>query len=782
MREALLRRLFCLSLLLLLGPACLAQSTSANGAPDISKPKASVYLRGFEMLNASTESDRSLGDFVNRLLDYRFAEIAKLQVTIGAANSPCGHDSAPTRGSVSQSMLASQTAESGSVYLVQGSLEFHPVGENEATQVAQTSSAPDLILNYQLLKSVNCAQESLMRRSEPVSRARLLESLTVMADAMALRLAEEINRRTKIDVMPIAAGQWGPDEQQFAAALTDSLVQALGQTVDFQPNDLRQSAPGAPADYTLETSLRFVRSSLFKLFGSEAQITLRLKIAAGDHCNKSQDSTDSYSLTPAPIRGTLSQRTDLLAKVSTAAVKGISDVNDARAAGVSGKLGELKMDDLLNRSKEALCDGMDSSCIPKPEVALLLLQQAAKEEAPGDFRAQEWTGRALYVSGKFVDSARKYDELLAPGSSSGGEDRLRLLTSSGDSWYRAQSFVNAADRYDQAAQILQQHPDLATPADINIRRSLSHRFSGDRLRALDDLLHPVGKLPAAPASQRELKHVVETLTDKEIPEGISRLEAFHDQPEKKSILIDAYQKQFDVLLRRGQYADAEKIVHEGLDLGVPDRADELNYSLALAHFWGAQVNSSTPDEQKAGYRFSGDILWPIVEKDPASLSFAPVQLLLLICDYLDDKDRERRTMALLNRISADSIAIPPGLQMDLVELEFLDGFPDSAGARLGRVLKEKELEPRLRTVGYFYAMWINLCAGHHNLASQSFSRWEDSLKGLRKNGTDINWIFEGTGRFLRSHDAPLSPRSKELLQNMIKAMEDPKQPLPRYES
>lgn len=781
MRSAVVRKYFCLCIFLLLASQCLAQTSSPVLPSDSSKRKTTVYLPGFSTLNASTDADKNLGKFVDRLLSYRFSELPKLQVAMAGRDPTCGQELRQTRSFVAQSPVSSQGEDSGPVYLVQGSLEFHPAGENELMRIGQTALSADLVLNYQLVKSLNCNQQSLMGRSEPISRARLIESLTVMADAMALRLAEEINRRTRIDVIPIAANQAGPDEQQFASALTDSLVQVLAQSEDFEPNDLRQPSPGTPAAYTLEGSVRFVHSpNLFKRFGAEAIITLHLRI--GDHTEKAADSSPFYSLTRSPIRGPLSQRADLLASASAAAVKGVSEVRDARDAGLPEKLSELKLDDLLNRAKDALCDGMDTSCTPKPEAALLLLQQAAKEEDPGDSRAQEWTGRALYLSGKFVDSAKKYDGVVASLPSSSAEDRLRLLIFSGDSWYRAQSFVNAANRYDEAANLLQSHPDLSTRADINIRRSLSHRFRGDRLGALDALLIPVGKLPAASTLQRELKHAVDSLTEADIPEAVARLEALPDQPERRAILVDAYLKQFDVLSRHGQYWDAENIVRKALNAGVPERTAELNYSLALAHFLGTRDSSTSPEQKAAEFRFSSDLLWNILEKDPSAQSFNPFQLRLLICaDYLDDRDCARNTIALLDRISPDSVPIPLGIQMDLTEFEFLNGSLDSAAARLNRALKETELDPPLKTVAYFYEVWISMSQGDNKRSGQAFSHWEDCLKGLRKNGTDINWVFGAAGRSLHAQEARITDRRRDLLTKMIRAMEDPNQPIPRFQ-
>ena len=120
--------------------------------------------------------------------------------------------------------------------------------------------------------------------------------------------------------------------------------------------------------------------------------------------------------------------------------------------------------------------------------------------------------------------------------------------------------------------------------------------------------------------------------------------------------------------------------------------------------------------------------------------------------------------------------------MDLAELDFLDSSLDSASARVAEALRQKELDPRLRTVGYFYEVWFNLSKGRNKAADKSFSNWQDSLKSLRKNGTDINWVFGAAGRYLNAQDAPLTNRNKELLLNMIKAMEDLRQPIPRFES
>jgi hypothetical protein len=62
------------------------------------------------------------------------------------------------------------------------------------------------------------------------------------------------------------------------------------------------------------------------------------------------------------------------------------------------------------------------------------------------------------------------------------------------------------------------------------------------------------------------------------------------------------------------------------------------------------------------------------------------------------------------------------------------------------------------------------------------SRWESSLKTLRKTQTGIGWVFQEAGRVLDAPESPMTTRNKELLKGMIKAMTDQKEPLPHFPS
>jgi len=767
MKNGVFWQVAAMALFLVLPGAVHGQSKPAAPTPRIDA-KAQVYLPGFAMQNPSTEADRNLGGFVDRLLAYRLGELGKVQVNLGIAES-CAKQFPRTSFS-----LPPPSEDNRPIYVVRGSVEFHPPGESTPSSPNMLSS--DSILNYELTKSVNCASQVLMRRSEPLSRQHMLDSLTVMADALALRLGDEISRRTRIDLVPLDVASYSKDEQDFANSLVDALVQALARSDDFEPNDLRRPAKGSPGDYSMETALRFSRSANFlRGFGEEVQITLRLR------ANGSAEQT-SYPLTGIPIRGYLNKGGDLIPKAVASALKGISNVKDAREAGLSGsseKLNELQANDLVLRAQEALCEGAGANCTSRPDVALLLLQQAAKSNA-ANLQVQEWTGRALLASGKSLDAARSFDAILASNRSLPADAALRLETAAADAWYRAESFTSAAARYDQAAQLLRTHPELANTApDINLRRSLSHRFAGDRLGALDALVHPVAPQPETIVLVRELKHEVEILNSPETDVAIARLEAEHKRPDLNPALELAYEKQAGFLLGQSQVAAAEKAVRKAQALNVPGTVDGLNYLLALVYFNSANLPGVSQPEKTRQLRDSSRLLKEILGHDPTAQSYGVMQTQLLVCsDYLGDKECVRQTMTLLERLNPDSI--PTGLQLDIVELLVLDRGNDPAKATLNHLLPGKGLPYREKTVGYFYHFWIALAENQKQDAGQFFHEWEGSLEALRRSGESIEWFFGGARRNLQNADPPAKPGDKDLLLKMIDAMEDPNHAVPRF--
>jgi tetratricopeptide (TPR) repeat protein len=77
----------------------------------------------------------------------------------------------------------------------------------------------------------------------------------------------------------------------------------------------------------------------------------------------------------------------------------------------------------------------------------------------------------------------------------------------------------------------------------------------------------------------------------------------------------------------------------------------------------------------------------------------------------------------------------------------------------------------------FYRTWALLALGKEADAATVARQWKTEIANLRKNGTEVDWIFDGSLRALDA-EATLTPTQKNLLRAMIASMDDKAAPLP----
>ena len=750
-----------------------------NPAANAPPGKLPVYLSEFSLLNASDKSDEDLGRFVNHLFAYRFSEINGIVLARGAGDLSCSPQGQQPNA-VAQSAAPAQQARPGkTVFAVRGSLEFHSQTAQFGTPAQTQAESGGAVINYELWSSTDCTPKLLISRSEPLSRERMLESLTILADSLALRLSEEANKRTRIFVTePVISGG---GQEEFRKALMNALIDALAHTDDLQPFDVSKAKPDSPAELTLESTVRFQRSANpLRGFGATALVSLNLSVAslAGDP--KTPANSTSYALTDPPLQGGTGPRSELFAQSGDAAVKGIHEFQQVRVAGLSQRLNKMQAATLVNRAKELLCEGMGADCTPRVPAALPLLLQA-KQEAPDNEQVDEWLARAQYLVGRSLEAAIVYDGLLAKTARS-AQDSIRLNVRAGEAWLQVQNFVKAAARYDRAAELLRQNHDLQSEGDLNITRSLSHRFKGDRVGGMHALLHAVGEPPEPDALKKELTHVVENMTPAEVPVAIKQLKASPDQASVRPALEKAHEKQAEELLGMARYPETIKELEEALTLADEKSAPNVKYLLARAEFAQAQGNQNTPEQKTAGFRQASQRLKEILKENPAAFSFDAFALQSAICsDYLGDKQCTKENLQLLEKL--DESTIPVAIQFDLAELEVLDRNYEAASNRLNGPMndKTKNLSLPLRTIGEFYRVWKSLAKSALGDPKKSFRNWQEALRKMRKAEAQVAWYFGGARRKLEETGQWLPERSKSKLLAMLDAMENDKLTIPSFD-
>jgi hypothetical protein len=283
-----------------------AQEAPVQSATDPAKFR--IYLSGFAgEVEHLTAGATDLKTFVDSYVYLRLWQIPNARIMREPPDSTCGQEPNALRHAPHQAVP--ESGESPSFYTVRGTLEMHPRAG------AAPAGADELVINYEVLKTVRCAPQVLLRRGEPISQLRFLDSMSVIADAIAFRVGEDAAKRIRVDIKTVTDDKSGPDEAEFAQALTSYLVNALAVTDDLQPNNADSGSSGG-AEYALEAHVSFPRSAnLLKGFARNTEISLYVLALSQGNTNVSSCSANPhcYTLSPTPIRGTSSQRPQIFA-------------------------------------------------------------------------------------------------------------------------------------------------------------------------------------------------------------------------------------------------------------------------------------------------------------------------------------------------------------------------------------------------------------------------------------------------------------------------------------
>jgi hypothetical protein len=273
------------------------------------------------------------------------------------------------------------------------------------------------------------------------------------------------------------------------------------------------------------------------------------------------------------------------------------------------------------------------------------------------------------------------------------------------------------------------------------------------------------------ALQNELEHIVAALAPSELLQATQMLEK--DPVKNRGPLLQAYESEARAQISVGSNAKAEATVQKALAMHDQQRLPTFNYLLTQAQF-GLLEGPGSAGEKGPQYRQLIERLDPIVKADPTGQQYGPLMLELEICsDYLGDRECLLRATGYLEK--AKVTELPPGIELDLIEIQVLDKGYGAAVERLDSVLKNKTLEPRLRTVACFYQVWTALAQDNAGRAEHWFRDWQETLNAMRRLGT-VGWTFGGASRALESAGSPFSDAGREMLVAMMNAMQDEKAP------
>ncbi|HET8669913.1 MAG TPA: hypothetical protein VFM05_04605 [Candidatus Saccharimonadales bacterium] len=207
-------------------------------------------------------------------------------------------------------------------------------------------------------------------------------------------------------------------------------------------------------------------------------------------------------------------------------------------------------------------------------------------------------------------------------------------------------------------------------------------------------------------------------------------------------------------------ADYEKSVtlfKEVIEKGFFFDDDRLYPYLTNAnHELGSDQNTRNYLEQK-------------LQKNPADIN-AGEALISLCVNYLKDLE-----CADQNITKFESGLYSRGTKVRKLELHVLRGEYQEAEKLLLDIGSPTSVP---NEVTLFYQTWTLHALAREKDAQNALRRWQGLMDEVRRSGESILWVFDAARRALDAA-AKLSTSQKDLLRNMIGAMEDNTRPLPK---
>src|ERR1035437_5616408 len=414
---------------------------------------APVYLVEFGPAER-VEPFGSLPQFASTYLHLRLAAIQGGRGGLIREQPVCGANTLPPPPQNEEQASARRSVPAPQVtsYVVSGTLRRKPGDHEDALE-----------LSYELIKRTDCRPETLLKQSSTFDPDELLTRLSVVSDEIANSLADSISNKAIVLVSEIDGGA------KDAGTLQQLLLDTLSDSKAFRGQ--QSVAPPRVAGYIVEGKLSAISGRNLK-----ARYTLELTAVAGK---------ERYPLTSGsggPFADERQLYRYYIGEVRKA-VSRLETVHYQRQVGLSSEYSKTPDAEILQKSREALCEPRKTGCEPKPEIALALLEERLDRLQPAD-EAYTLASRAYRLAGQDVAAAELHERRLAQVRAPG--QRQQILIAAGDAWMQAHEYGRAAERYQQALALSRESGD-SVPEVIG-KRARALRLDDKPAEALKFLL------------------------------------------------------------------------------------------------------------------------------------------------------------------------------------------------------------------------------------------------------------------------------------------------------
>ena len=564
---------------------------------------ASVFVPAVAQPGVSSETDRppvyifgvrqqgtaslygDLSSFTNELLKLRLAALKSFQVKSADASPTCEAEL------IGPASLQTSLVNLADFYMLQASIEVRSPERGDT----------EVVLQYELAKSVRCERVSLTVSKEQFAGSEILKYLNSMADVVALLLEKE-RKVTKAPVRIATASDQGTS--RFAADLERIIGNELKKAGDF---DLL-GATDPQADYAINGEVLLSK-----------KLSYRLSIAT----------KDGRKYPSRIIEGPAANNLDTEAlsaffrEVAYSVVDYLRYIRYVPEARHNMALTEDQVTKMLERARKLMCVGVTSgNCRQQPETAILLLNELQERKILKDF---ELMARAQVLIGDYLKAAESFDNALSQiVNNNDPEARIKLLNQSGDAWFKAKNYDNAIKRYEEALTQYALHNRSLTPAllsgepEIYLQRVRSYRLAN---RGLEELRYLLKEWPTRDSNEmreelrKELGYLIKDLPLSNMADAEKLLEEYQGTPQyeiaKPVLQREQAIRSFQQAVQRYPFSG---FVHGFSSPTAWASPEELDQSLKAVE--ALPVESLPPDIRLLQQTYRG--AWYIVKKDFAN--------------------------------------------------------------------------------------------------------------------------------------------------------------------
>jgi hypothetical protein len=790
-------------------------SSEANRRP--------VYIFGIRQ-QGTTSSYGDLSSFTNELLKLRLAALKSFQAKSADASPNCEAEL------IGPPRLQTSLVNLADFYMIQASIEVRSPDRGET----------EVVLEYELAKSVRCERVSLLVSKEQFAGSEILKYLNSMADVIALLLEKERKVTKALVRITTASDQ---RTSRFAADLDQVIGNELKKAGDF---DLL-GASDPQADYAINGEVLLNK-----------RLSYRITIATKD--GRKYPSR----VVEGPASNNLSR--EALAAYFTDVAYTIVDylryIRYIPEARHNIPLTDEQATNMLERARRLMCVGVTSgNCKQQPETAILLLSELQERKRLTDL---ELLGKAQLLVGDYQNAAESFDNARGQVANTDPEAQIKLLNQSGEAWFKANNYEKAINRYETSlTQYALFHASL-TPAllssepEIYLQRVRSYRLGN---RGLDELRHLLKEWPTRGSNEliEELGYLIKDLSQSNIADAEKLLEEYQGTPQYEIAKLSLQREQTirsfqqavqrnpfsgfaygfgsptawaspeeldqslkavealpveslppDIRLLRQTYRGAWYIVKKDFAKGLPlleaaaqnDETGTSQIFLAQSYYLKAQQPGSVDPE--VFYKKTSELLANLIR----TTTVGPETYdMLVITNHKLGKDKEtRELLQSLTKDNKDDIYALRALNE--VCTHYLDDL--ECGLHSVEVIRSHNLGTAWKNVtlgllaevrvlrgeyavaynetndvtgkpfdhprNLFYRTWVLFAVGRDSEAYAVAKEWKTMMDNHRRTGM-LDIVLDGARRAL-DKETVLTAAQKDLLRAMLSAMADKSKPLP----